>query len=97
MIYNDLYTVESYDKNEVVIILSNENHPIFKAHFPSNPILPGFIHFEIISKVFGLDITGIKKAKFSKVIKPEQTLIYKRDKNKFKVFCKDEEVVSISL
>jgi len=99
MIYKSLYKIinKSQDNNLVTILLSDKSHPVFKAHFPLKPVLPGFIHFEIVSDVFSIEIESIKKAKFVKMVVPKQTLVYKRDKNKFKVFCKDEEVASFSL
>ncbi|MFT5835702.1 MAG: 3-hydroxyacyl-[acyl-carrier-protein] dehydratase [Sulfurimonas sp.] len=97
MMHKQLYNIDFKDDNTAIITLCDENHPIFKAHFPSQPILPGFIHFEIISDIFELDITTIKKAKFTKVISPSQTIKYEKNNNKFKVFCQDAEVASFSL
>ena len=97
MIYNDLYTVTYSDNENATIVLSDNNHPVFQAHFPSNPILPGFIHFEIVSDIFDLDIQTIKKAKFTKIISPSQTLKYEKKANKFKIFCENEEVASFTL
>lgn len=92
-----LYELIASDENEATIKLSCEEHPIFKAHFPSNPILPGFIHFEIVSKLFNIDITQIKKAKFSDIVKPNETLCYKRDTNKFSVLRNKKQVATFSL
>ncbi|WP_321778445.1 hypothetical protein [Sulfurimonas sp.] len=97
MFCDGLYEIVSKTADEAVVKLSDKKHPIFKAHFPIKPILPGFIHFEIIADVFDMEITNIKKTKFTKMVKPSQTLVYKRDNNKFKVFCDNEEVVSIIL
>ena len=97
MFCDGLYEIISKDENQAIVQLSNKEHPIFKAHFPQKPILPGFIHFEIISDAFSIEITSIKKTKFTKMINPKEILTYKRDKNKFKVFSNNEEVVSISL
>lgn len=97
MIHNDLYKVKSKTKDFADIILSDGSHPTFKAHFPSNPILPGFMHFEIVAEVFGFNIVSIKKAKFNKIITPGETLRYERDNNKFKVFSQNIEVASFSL
>ncbi|MEA2090846.1 MAG: hypothetical protein U9O83_00580 [Campylobacterota bacterium] len=97
MLYNRLYNVDSKDTQRAIITLCDEKHPLFKAHFPSQPILPGFVHFEIVADVFGLDITTIKKAKFTKIITPSQKLIYEKNGNKFKVYCEDTEVASFSL
>ena len=97
MLFDKLYKVMYQDNNSAVIELCDENHPIFKAHFPDKPILPGFMHFEIVGDVFNLDITTIKKAKFTKIITPLQTIRYEKNDNKFKVFCQDAEVASFSL
>ncbi|RLA77022.1 MAG: hypothetical protein DRG78_18005 [Epsilonproteobacteria bacterium] len=97
MLCDNLYNVDFKDTHRAIITLCDENHPIFKAHFPSQPILPGFIHFEIVADIFELDITAIKKAKFTKIITPLQTLTYEKNSNKFKVFCEDAEVASFSL
>ncbi|MCF6308964.1 MAG: hypothetical protein L3J19_00590 [Sulfurimonas sp.] len=97
MILNNLYFLKYKDNEKAVIDLCDKQHPVFKAHFPSQPILPGFVHFEIVADIFNIDIHTIKKAKFTKVITPSQTLTYKKNDNKFKVFCQDEEVASFSL
>ncbi len=97
MLIKNFYKIISKDKNRVTIKLCDENHPIFKAHFPTNPIMPGFTNFEIISQIFDKEITTIKKAKFLKLIKPNQILIYEKNKNNYKVICENEMVASICL
>ncbi len=97
MLYDSLYKVLNKKFTTATIVLSDANHPIFMAHFPSNPILPGFMHFEIVSDVFGIDIISIKKAKFNKIILPNEILKYERIENKFKVFSQDIEVASFIL
>lgn len=97
MIYSSLYEIKSKNDNSALVLLSDKSHPVFKAHFPLKPVLPGFIHFEIIADVFDIDIISIKKAKFMKMVLPKQELRYERTDNKFKVFCKSEEVASFSL
>ncbi len=97
MFIDDLYSIKFQNDVEAVVRLSDENHPVFRAHFPTKPIMPGFIHFEIISKVFGVEITSIKKAKFLKLVKPNEILTYKKDGNKFGVFSEDDSVASFIL
>ena len=97
MLHQDLYNIDFLQTEIAVITLCDKNHPIFKAHFPSYPILPAFMHFEIISNIFGLDITTIKKAKFTKVISHSETIRYERKNNVFNVFCQDEKVASFSI
>jgi len=97
MLTDNLYNVKYKDDCKAIIKLCDENHPIFKAHFPTKPIMPGFINFEIISEVFGKKIKSIKKAKFLKLVKPGQTLIYEKNKNNYKISCENEIVASITL
>ncbi|MEA1893336.1 MAG: hypothetical protein U9N33_11600 [Campylobacterota bacterium] len=92
-----IYRINHKDENEATVELSDENHPLFKAHFPTMPVLPGFVHFEIVSELFDIEITKIKKAKFLKTVLPNQTLVYQRDHNKFKVFCQDQEIANFIL
>ena len=97
MFIDDLFYIKSQDNNEKTIKLTDKSHEIFKAHFPTKPILPGFIHFEIISILFDIEIKKIKRAKFLKLIEPNQTLTYVRDKNNFKVLSDDTVVASFVL
>ncbi|MCF6174035.1 MAG: hypothetical protein L3J44_09715 [Campylobacteraceae bacterium] len=97
MLIDGLYDVRYKDNSKAVIQLSDKNHPVFKAHFPQKPIMPGFIHFEIISNVFALKITTIKRAKFLKLIEPNQILTYEREDKKFQVFYENEIVASFVL
>jgi len=95
--FEGLYEVISKSENEAVIKLSDKKHPIFKAHFPMHPVFPGFTHFEIVSNIFNMEITSIKKAKFMAIIKPKEMLRYEKKSNKFRVFRESEEVASFSL
>ena len=82
MIYNNLYKLILKDTNSATIVLSDKGHPVFRAHFPSNPILPGFIHFDIVSDIFSMNIQSIR---------------YEKNDNKLKVFCEEEVVASFSI
>ena len=97
MLTDKLYEALYIDENKATIKLADENHPLFKAHFPNMPILPGYVHFDIAAELFNINITTIKKAKFIKTVTPNQTLTYEKNNNKFKVYCKDEEVASFIL
>jgi len=97
MLTDGLYSVEFKDQSRAIVKLSDKNHPIFKAHFPSRPIMPGFINFEIVEDLFSIKITKIKKAKFLKTVLPNQTLTYEKNSNKFRVICDEEEVANFSI
>lgn len=64
------------DSNSCVVKFSDSEHPVFKAHFPSNPILPGFLLVDILSHIFNLRIIKIKKAKFILGIYPNETITF---------------------
>jgi len=95
--YEGLYKIVSQEKDRIRICLSDHTHPIFQAHFPGNPLLPGFIHFEIIADIFDLEITEIKKAKFISPVLPLQEVVYTKNGNKFKVSIDDKVVATFSL
>jgi len=93
----NLYKTLYNNTTEASVTLSDANHPIFKAHFPSQPLLPGFVHFEIVSALFGLEIIAIKKAKFTQMVLPNETLVYKKNKLNFTVFAHEKQVAKFSL
>ena len=97
MLMDYFYTVLSEEEDKAVIKIADKNHPIFKAHFPTNPIMPGFVNFEIVGDVFNIKITTIKRAKFLKTALPNQTLTYIKDKMKFKVYHDETEIANFSL
>lgn len=61
------------------------NLDLFKGHFPNNPILPGIAQIELVKitleAVLGrkLFIRKVKKAKFSRPIKPETRVLVNID------------------
>ena len=97
MLIENLYVINYKDDDKAVIKLCDEDHPIFKAHFPGKPILPGFVNFDIVSEIFDLQITTIKRAKFLKLIYPNQVLTYIKKDKSFKVYCDENEVASFIL
>jgi 3-hydroxyacyl-[acyl-carrier-protein] dehydratase len=72
-----LFNVVRLDAECCEIVLSDEKHPIFLAHFESNPILPGFLHIDIAAFLFGLDVYGVKKAKYFEIVRPLDRLMLK--------------------
>ncbi|MFW5990248.1 MAG: 3-hydroxyacyl-ACP dehydratase [Campylobacterales bacterium] len=63
-------------ESSFVVVLSNKNHPIFKAHFPNYPIMPGFLLIEIAIEVLRTTPKCIKSAKFIAHALPEDRLTY---------------------
>lgn len=94
-----LYTIIHKEEESFKIKFSDENHPIFQAHFPNNPMLPGFIMLEICAEVLGHEICEIKKAKFLNQVKPEDTLSFfiTQKSNSIRVEIKKEEIKIASL
>jgi len=84
---NGLYTVLKDTQDEIVLEFTNENHKIFKAHFPGNPILPGYALIDIISKELGDTILYIKKSKFIGHVVPNDLVhcLIKREETKRKI------------
>jgi 3-hydroxyacyl-[acyl-carrier-protein] dehydratase len=97
MLIDNLYQIEDKNENEITIKLSDKNHPIFKAHFPTQPILPGFIYFDIVSQLYNLEVTTIKKAKFLKPALPDQIIVFQRDNNKFKILHDNNQIANFVL
>jgi 3-hydroxyacyl-[acyl-carrier-protein] dehydratase len=77
----NLYKVLQNNKTEIIIKLTNEQHPIFQAHFPSNPILPGFLQIDIIAEILQDNIIKIKNTKFIAHIFPNDTITYSIKEN----------------
>ena len=97
---NNLYNVLKKNDEEVTIELSNEKHPIFMAHFPQYPVLPGFTLIDILAKVLSDKVEHIKYAKFIAHILPNDILECKiktnNKKRMIKVFKNNKKVSEIS-
>lgn len=73
-ILENLYVLKYRDETMFTIELTDENHPIFKAHFPNNPILPGFVLLDLIAILLNIEIISIKRVKFLSTIRPNSIL-----------------------
>lgn len=95
MLFTDnLYTIINKSETIINILLADENHPVFVAHFPAFPILPGFLQIDLINELFDIKISKIKKAKFIEIVKPKSELIFKKAKNKIIIESKDMKKIS---
>jgi 3-hydroxyacyl-[acyl-carrier-protein] dehydratase len=95
-----LYSILKQNISEVSIKLTSDDHPIFQAHFPHNPILPGFALIDIMAKIFDDSIIRINKSKFIAHLLPNDVLICKSNKDgqrrNIKIFKNKEKVTEIS-
>lgn len=96
-ITSKLYNVISKDDDTIILQLADKSHPIFKAHFPSNPILPGFCHIEMLSEVLSDEVTEVVLLKLRKKTLPNEKVFYniinKDSRRKIKIL--DEENILI--
>jgi len=74
MILNNFYTLTSKNETHFCVRLSDASHPIFQAHFPTNPIVPGFVLVDMSAEILDIEIVKIKKTKFLKNIAPLSVL-----------------------
>jgi 3-hydroxyacyl-[acyl-carrier-protein] dehydratase len=87
MLSGNFYDIQSFTddnpggspRNVTVMALLNEQHPIFKGHFPGNPVVPGVCQIqmvkELVEKVVNhpLHLTASDNIKFLAMINPLQT------------------------
>jgi 3-hydroxyacyl-[acyl-carrier-protein] dehydratase len=92
----NLYNIQTINDNSFEIYLSDESHSVFKAHFPNNPILPGFIFLHICENALDIVITEIVRAKFITFVKPCDILTLnisrKEDKIHAEFTCKYKKI-----
>ncbi|WP_422082329.1 3-hydroxyacyl-ACP dehydratase [Ulvibacterium sp.] len=76
-----LYVIKDYEYNQDTVsstIQLNKEHPIFKGHFPGNPVMPGVCMIQIIKelteKATGkqLFLKVSSNIKFMAIINPEE-------------------------
>lgn len=76
LLNKNLYSAKKLDENRWEVILSDEDHPIFKAHFEGNPLLPAFIQIDIFTALIEKKITKIERCKFKQPILPNDLIVY---------------------
>lgn len=94
---HQLYTISSKDINSSVIVLTDENHPIFKAHFEGNPLLPAFLHVDIAAEIFGFKVIGISRSKFMEPLLPKDEVVVSIEQRPSGIrvrFLKDTRIAS---
>jgi len=76
VLYGGLYRVVSRDATVLCVELCDASHPVFKAHFENNPILPGFMQIDIVAQCLGKRVTSISQAKFMKPVRPQERICF---------------------
>lgn len=92
-----LYKVLSRNTNAIVIVLTDENHPIFKAHFEGNPLLPAFLQVDITAEILGITVIGISRSKFMEPLLPNDELILQQEERSGKIrvrWIKNDKIAS---
>ena len=69
------YKVLTLDSWEVT--LSDETHPVFKAHFEGNPLLPAFLQIDVLGELLNKKLLSIDKSKFKQPLLPNDKIVYK--------------------
>jgi len=100
MILNDFYTLICKEETRFCVRLSDATHPIFQAHFPTNPIVPGFVLLDMSAEILGIEIVKIKKTKFLKNIAPLSVLWFEYQLNektlKIRVSQNEQKVAELT-
>ena len=74
-LYKYLIIENDINSYSVKVSFADETHSIFKAHFPSNSLLPGFLHLDIVADILSKEIVSIQKAKFLNPILPNDVVM----------------------
>lgn len=91
---NNLFYILNKDEDYCKIKLASKEHEVFKAHFKDNEVLPGFLQIDLLKELFSHEISSIIKAKFIKIIKPEDIITYNistKNKKKYKAIIKKDD------
>lgn len=76
MLLNNFFTITRQDKSDLSIdsqIKLNAEHPIYKGHFPHQPVLPGVCMIQILAELTGVALgkdVAIKKGSQVKFLVP---------------------------
>lgn len=92
-----LYTHIIKKEREVQVTLASETHPIFKAHFEGNPLLPAFLQVDIAAEILGITVVGISRSKFMKPLLPNDELLLQSEEHLGKIrirWIKNDKIAS---
>jgi len=89
LLTKDLYSVKPIETDKWEVTLADENHPVFKAHFENNPLLPAFLQIDIFAEIQNREISKIERCKFKQPIFPNDIVEYKINKqheNSYRIY-----------
>ena len=94
----DFYNHKKLDEQSWEVSFTDASHPVFKAHFEGNPLVPAFLQIDIFGEMIAKELTKIERCKFKLPILPKDTVIYRvvkviESKYRIKIY-KDEKEVS---
>ncbi len=81
MLRNDLFSIEQLECKDNVLrafISLEAEHPVFKGHFPGNPVTPGVVQIQIVKELLEvhfdkkLYLDSIGRCKFLSVLNPNE-------------------------
>jgi 3-hydroxyacyl-[acyl-carrier-protein] dehydratase len=90
LIYKLIESEKLEDGYRFEVVTADASHPIFKAHFPHYPLLPGFMQIDICQELLKTDFTHLSYAKFTAQILPDDkvTFYVTKKQNGYKVVTK---------
>jgi len=102
LLSKDLYTSRQLEESRWEVTLTSEEHPVFKAHFEGNPLLPAFLQIDIFAELIQRSIVKIERCKFKQPIRPTDTIVYEIIKNmdnmyRVKILKKNEVASEIKI
>lgn len=98
----NLYSARQLNENSWEVQLADAEHPVFKAHFESNPLLPAFLQIDIMGEILDKQLMKINRSKFKLPVLPNDIVIYEiskivEDIYTVKIFKKSEIVSELKL
>ena len=77
LLSKNLYAYKALTPDSWEVTLANETHPVFKAHFEGNPLLPAFLQIDIFGELLNKNLLSIDKSKFKQPLLPNDKIVYK--------------------
>jgi len=98
----NLYSFKQLKETSWEVQLADAQHPVFKAHFESNPLLPAFLQIDIMGEILDKKLTKINRSKFKLPILPNDIVIYEitkivEDNYTIKILKENETVSELKL